>query len=58
MTIDWNHDLIICSNIRPTPYLQFLQAFNETIGFYIGKEYVYIDVNIPKIAMKKRKVES
>lgn len=23
--------------------------YGETIGFYIGKEYVYIDVNIPKI---------
>lgn len=29
----------------------FYKLFNgETIGFYIGKEYVYIDVSIPKIS--------
>ena len=62
MTIDWNTRFDYMQQHSGQHLLSsvFYKLFNgETIGFYIGKEYVYIDVNIPKISNEEiEKVES
>jgi len=53
LTIDWNNRFDYMQQHSGQHLLSsvFYKLFNgETIGFYIGKEYVYIDVNIPKIS--------
>lgn len=52
LSIDWNNRFDYMQQHSGQHLLSsvFYKLFNgETIGFYIGKEYVYIDVNIPKI---------
>ena len=62
MAIDWNTRFDYMQQHSGQHLLSsvFYKLFNgETIGFYIGKEYVYIDVNIPKISDEEiEKVES
>lgn len=62
MTIDWNTRFDYMQQHSGQHLLSsvFYKLFNgETIGFYIGKEYVYIDVNIPKISSEEiEQVES
>lgn len=62
MTIDWNIRFDYMQQHSGQHLLSsvFYKLFNgETIGFYIGKEYVYIDVNIPKISSEEiEQVES
>jgi len=62
MTIDWNTRFDYMQQHSGQHLLSsvFYKLFNgETIGFYIGKEYVYIDVNIHKISNEEiEKVES
>jgi len=53
LTIDWNNRFDYMQQHSGQHLLSsvFYKLFNgETIGFYLGKEYVYIDVNIPKIS--------
>ena len=55
MSIDWNtrFDYMQQHSGQHLLSSSFYKLFNgETIGFYIGKDYVYIDVNIPKISKK------
>lgn len=50
--IDWNNRFDYMQQHSGQHLLSsvFYKLFNgETIGFYIGKEYVYIDIDIPKI---------
>ncbi len=52
LSIDWNSRFDYMQQHSGQHLLSsvFYKLFNgETIGFYIGKEYVYIDINIPKI---------
>lgn len=62
MSIDWNTRFDYMQQHSGQHLLSsvFYKLFNgETIGFYIGREYVYIDVNIPKISYEEiEKVES
>lgn len=58
MAIDWNtrFDYMQQHSGQHLLSSSFYKLFNgETIGFYIGKDYVYIDVNIPRIS--KRDIE-
>lgn len=62
MAIDWNTRFDYMQQHSGQHLLSsvFYKLFNgETVGFYIGKEYVYIDVNIPTISKEEiEKVES
>ena len=52
LSIDWNNRFDYMQQHSGQHLLSsvFYKLFNgETIGFYIGKEYVYIDIDIPKI---------
>lgn len=61
LSIDWNNRFDYMQQHSGQHLLSsvFYKLFNgETIGFYIGKEYVYIDVDIPKISEEEiQKVE-
>ena len=53
LSIDWNNRLDYMQQHSGQHLLSsvFYKLHNgETIGFYIGKEYVYIDVDIPEIS--------
>ena len=52
LSIDWDNRLDYMQQHTGQHLLSsvFYKLYNgETIGFYIGKEYVYIDIDIPKI---------
>lgn len=61
LTIDWENRFDYMQQHSGQHLLSsvFYKLFNgETIGFYLGKEYVYIDVNIPTISREEiEKVE-
>lgn len=61
LSIDWNNRFDYMQQHSGQHLLSavFYKLFNgETIGFYIGKEYVYIDINIPQITEEEiEKVE-
>lgn len=61
LSIDWNNRFDYMQQHSGQHLLSsaFYKLFNgETIGFYIGEEYVYIDVNIPMISKEEiEKVE-
>lgn len=53
LSIDWDNRLDYMQQHTGQHLLSsvFYKLYNgETIGFYIGKEYVYIDIDIPKIS--------
>lgn len=55
LTIDWDTRFDYMQQHSGQHLLSsvFYKLFNgETIGFYIGKEYVYIDINIPRISQE------
>ncbi len=55
LSIDWDNRFDYMQQHSGQHLLSavFYKLFNgETIGFYIGKEYVYIDINIAQIAEK------
>lgn len=52
LTIDWDNRFDYMQQHSGQHLLSaaFYKLYNgETVGFYIGKEYVYIDVNLPEI---------
>ncbi|MCF6465596.1 alanyl-tRNA editing protein [Clostridium sp. Cult2] len=52
LSIDWNNRFDYMQQHSGQHLLSsaFYKLYNgETVGFYIGKEYVYIDINIPEI---------
>lgn len=61
LTIDWNNRFDYMQQHSGQHLLSsvFYKLYNgETISFYLGKEYVYIDVNIPSISKEEiEKVE-
>lgn len=61
LTIDWENRFDYMQQHSGQHLLSsvFYKLFNgETVGFYIGKEYVYIDVNLPTISKEEiEKVE-
>ncbi|HSH36390.1 alanyl-tRNA editing protein [Schnuerera sp.] len=61
LSIDWNNRFDYMQQHSGQHLLSsvFYKLFNgETIGFYIGKEYVYIDIDIPSINEEDiRKIE-